>query len=79
MGKPLMLREADDRRLEALRKRLGTKTKVDVVRTALRLLEQDAERAERVARWQRAVRVAVAESRSALRDFRGHSRLHRDG
>jgi len=79
MGKPLMLREADDRRIEALRKRLGTKTKVDVVRTALRPLEQDAERAERVARWQRAVRVAAAESRKALRDYRPHSRLHRDG
>lgn len=77
MGKPLMLQEADDRRIEALRKRLGTRTKVDVVRTALRLLEQDAERAERVARWRRAVRVAAGESRRALRDFRPHSRLRR--
>ncbi|OGU21934.1 MAG: hypothetical protein A3K13_04360 [Gemmatimonadetes bacterium RIFCSPLOWO2_12_FULL_68_9] len=79
MGKPLMLREEDDRRIEALRKRLGTRTKVDVVRTALRLLELDAERAERVARWRRAVRVAGGESRRALRDFRAHSRLNHDG
>ena len=77
MGKPLMLQEADDRRIEALRKRLGTKTKVDVVRTALTLLERDAERADRVIRWQRAVRVATGESRRALRDFRPHSRLRR--
>ena len=79
MGKPLMLREEDDRRIEALRKRLGTRTKVDVVRTALRLLELDAERAERVARWRRAVKVAGGESRRALRDFRAHSRLTHDG
>ena len=79
MGKPLMLREEDDRRIEALRKRLGTRTKVDVVRTALRLLELDAERAERVARWRRAVRVAGGESRRALRDFLAHSRLNHDG
>jgi hypothetical protein len=72
-----MLQDADDRRIEALRKRLGTKTKVDVVRTALGLLERDAERAERVARWQRAVRIAAGESRKALRDFRTHSRLRR--
>ena len=77
MGKPLMLQEADDRRIEALRKRLGTKTKVDVVRTALTLLERDAERADRVIRWQRAVRVAAGESRKALREFRPHSRLRR--
>ena len=73
-----MLQDEDDRRIEALRKRLGTKTKVDVVRTALRLLEQDAERANPVARWHRAVRVVAAESRRALRDFRPHSRLRHE-
>jgi len=77
MGKPLMLQEADDHRIEALRKRLGMRTKVAVVRTALRLLEQDADRSDRLKRWQRAVKVAAGESRRALRDFRPHSRLRR--
>jgi hypothetical protein len=34
-------------------------------------------RAERVSRWERAVKVAAPESRRALRDFRKHSRLPR--
>ncbi len=75
MGKPLMLQEADDRRIEALKKRLCVRTKIDVVRTALDLLERDAERTERVARWQRAAKVAAPESRAALAAFRFGSRL----
>jgi hypothetical protein len=77
MGKPLMLQEADAERIESLKKRLGARTKIDVVRSALDLLEQDAERVERVAKWRKAVGVVARESRAALRDFRRHSRLRR--
>ncbi len=49
MGKPLMLQEADAERIESLKKRLGARTKIEVVRSALDLLERDAERARRVA------------------------------
>ncbi|MSR19676.1 MAG: hypothetical protein EXR91_01665 [Gemmatimonadetes bacterium] len=79
MGVPLMLQEADARRIEALKKRLGARTKVAVVRTALDLLERNAERAERVSRWKRAVKVAAHTSAQSLTDFRRHSRLHRIG
>jgi len=54
MGKPLMLQEADADRIETLKKRLGARTKIQVVRSALDLLERDAERAERVVRWRKA-------------------------
>ena len=77
MGKPLMLQEADAERIEALKKRLGARTKIDVVRSALDLLEHDAERVERVAKWRKAVGLVARESRAALRDFRPHSRLRR--
>ncbi len=77
MGKPLMLQEADADRIESLKKRLGARTKIDVVRSALDLLERDAERVQRVAQWRKAVGLVVPESRSALRDFRAHSRLRR--
>ena len=77
MGKPLMLQEGDAKRIEALKERLGARTKIEVVRSALDLLEHDAERQERVAKWRRAVGVVGRESRAALRDFRSHSRLHR--
>ena len=77
MGVPLMLQEADARRIEMLKKRLGARTKVDVVRTALDMLERDAERTDRVRRWERAVRLAKSESRRAAKDFRPYSRLKR--
>ena len=77
MGKPLMLQDADADRIETLKKRLGARTKIDVVRSALDLLERDAERTERIARWQRAARVAAAESQRVSREFQRHSRLKR--
>jgi len=72
-----MLQEADAERIETLKKRLGARTKIDVVRSALDLLERNAERAERVARWRKAVKLAVPESRAASREFQRHSRLRR--
>lgn len=77
MGKPLMLQEADHARIESLKKRLRARTKIEVVRSALDLLERDAERAERVTKWRRAAGLVTRESRAALRDFRRHSRLRR--
>ena len=44
---------------------------------ALDLLERDAERAERVARWRKAVKLVEPESRRVLREFQRHSRLRR--
>jgi hypothetical protein len=77
MGKPLMLQEADANRIETLKKRLGARTKIEVVRSALDLLERDAERAERMARWRKAVKLVQPESRKILREFQRHSRLRR--
>lgn len=77
MGKPLMLRDEDDARIELLKKRMGARTKIDVVRSALDLLQSEVERAERVERWRHAARRVTKESRRALRDFQGHSRLGR--
>ena len=77
MGKPLMLQDADAERIESLKKRLRARTKIEVVRSALDLLERDAERAERVAKWRRVAGVVARQSRAALRDFRPHSRLRR--
>jgi len=77
MGKPLMLQEADAERIETLKKRLGARTKIDVVRSALDLLEQDAEKTERVARWRKAAKLVATESRKVSREFQRHSRLGR--
>jgi hypothetical protein len=77
MGKPLMLQEADAERIETLKKRLGARTKIDVVRSALDLLEQDAEKTERVVRWRKAAKLVAAESGKVSREFQRHSRLRR--
>ena len=76
MGKPLMLQEADADRIETLKKRLGARTKIQVVRSALDLLERDAERADRVARWRKA-KLVTSESQKVMREFQRHSRLRR--
>jgi hypothetical protein len=77
MGKLLMLQEADAERIETLKKRLGARTKIDVVRSALDLLEQDAEKTERAVRWRKAAKLVATESRKVSREFQRHSRLGR--
>jgi len=78
MGKPLMIQEEDDRRIEELRKKLGIGTKVQVVRSALELLEKNAEKIERVQRWKRAAKIVSRSSKRVLSDFMSHSRLRRN-
>lgn len=77
MGKLLMIGEADHRRIERLKARLGIDRKVDVVRAGMDLLEAAAERAERAARWRRAAARVAASSRAVNAEFRAHSRLKR--
>ena len=77
MGKPLMIQEADDGRIERLKVRLDIPRKIDVVRAGMALLEQQADRRERVARWIRAASRVAAESGRVNAEFRPHSRLKR--
>lgn len=77
MGKPLMIQEHDDRRIEALKKRLQARTKVEVVRAGLDLLERDAERKARIARWRRAAQLAARTSRVVTKEFKAYARLGR--
>ncbi len=77
MGKPLMIQEDDDRRIESLRRRLGIQRKVDVLRAGIDLLEKDAERRERVQRWKRAAALVAPTSRQVNTEFRARSRLKR--
>jgi len=77
MGKPLMMQEDDDRRIERLKRRLGISTKIDVVRAGMALLEQDALRRERLDQWKRAAARVAADSARVNAEFRAHSRLKR--
>ena len=77
MGKPLMLQAADAERIQALKRRLGARTRIDVVRSALDLLERDADKTERLVRWRKAAGMVEAGSRRVSREFQRHSRLGR--
>ena len=77
MGKPLMIQEEDERRIESLKLRLGIQRKVDVLRAGIDLLEKQAERSERILRWKRAAALVAPTSREVNAGFRAHSRLKR--
>ena len=77
MGKPLMLREEDDRRIQVLKRRLGIDKKVDVVRAGLDLLEKEADRKQKIERWKRAAALVARTSSEVNAEFRKHSRLRR--
>jgi hypothetical protein len=77
MGKPLMIQEEDERRIESLKRRLGIQHKVGVLRAGIDLLEREAERRERVRRWKRAAALVAPTSREVNAEFQAHSRLKR--
>jgi hypothetical protein len=77
MGKPLMIQEADERRIDSLRRRLGIDRKVDVLRAGIDLLEREAGRRERIRRWQRAAALVAPTSREVNAWFQTYSRLKR--
>ena len=77
MGKLIMIREDDDRRIERLKKRLNIPRKVDVLRAGMDLLEARADREVRSGQWRRAASRAAATSRQVNAEFRSHSRFKR--
>ena len=77
MGKPLMIQEEDDKAIESLKERTGARTKVDVVRAGLRLLEKETERHERIKLWQKTAALVSKSSAEVNKSFQRGSRLKR--
>lgn len=77
MGRPLMIQEEDDRRIENLKRHLGIQSKVDVLRAGMDLLEKEVERTERVRNWKRVAALVAKTSRQVNAQFQPHSRLKR--
>ena len=75
MGKPLMIQPEDDNRIESLKEQTGARSKVDVVRAALTLLEEDVKRSERVKRWERAAKVVGKSGLDVLKEFQTKERF----
>lgn len=77
MGKPLMIREEDNERLEELKKTMGAKTKVQVLREALDALEAILERGRRIRRWMKAASLVKEDSARTNLEFQSCSRFKR--
>jgi len=75
MGIPLMIQEADNRRIESLKKDFGIHKKIDVIRAALDLLETEAQHRKKVARWKQAAKLVAKSSHEINKEFQSHSRM----
>jgi hypothetical protein len=75
MGKPLMIQTADNDKIEELKSKLGVKTKIEVLRTALILLEENLSKEARVKRWQKAARIVGTTSMEVLKEFQTKKRF----
>lgn len=78
MGKPLTIQEDDEEKIDELKKKLGARTKIEVVRAGLDLLEKEILRENRVKRWKHAAQIVSEESYRVTREFQKHSRLKRN-
>lgn len=75
MGKPLTIKPEDDARLISLKKQTGAKSKVEVIRNALTLLELKIEKQKRIDRWRKAAKVVGSSSLEVLKEFQTKNRF----
>ena len=75
MGKPLMIQQVDDDRIELLKKDLKIAKKIEVIRAALTLLEHEAERLKRIKRWKNAAKLVAKSSHTVNKEFQKSSRI----
>jgi len=69
MGKPLTIKESDDEKLLTLKEQTGAKSKVEVLRIALNLLELDIAKKDRIKRWKKSARIVGDSGLEVLNDF----------
>lgn len=77
MGKPLMIQSQDNDKIEELKAKLGVKTKIEVLRSALVLLEEKLSKEARVKRWQSASRIVGNSSMDILKEFQTAQRFEK--
>lgn len=75
MGKPLMIQEKDNEKIEELKKKLGMKTKIEVLRTALVLLEEKLSKEARINRWKKASKIVGTSDMEVLKEFQTEKRF----
>ena len=78
MGKPLTIQPMDDEQIERLRELTGLKTKIEVIRRGLRLLEDEVAREARVRRWKHAAAQVSESSRKINEEFSRNPKRFKD-
>lgn len=73
MGLPLTIQPDDDARLLRLKKPLGAKTKVEVLRLALDTLDNQLNRQKKIRRWARATKLVSRQSKKVNKEFQAAS------
>ena len=75
MGVPITIKTEDDERLLLLKEQTKSKSKVDVIRKALSLLELDINKKERIKRWKKAAAIVGDSSLEVLHEFKTKNRF----
>lgn len=75
MGKPLTIQIEDENKIEELKDKIGAKTKIEVIRRALSLLEEDVEKNYRIERWKKAAKLVGNSSMEVFQDFNTRNRF----
>lgn len=72
-----MIQKEDNELIEHLKKDLGIRKKIEVIRAGLKLLEKDAERLKRIKRWEHATKLVVkyGDEPRINKEFQTHSRM----
>lgn len=78
MAKPMMLQDHDDQKIEKIKRQIGCRTKIDVIREGLKLLEQKIDRQDKISQWKQAAKLASKSSLEILREFQPNSRFKKD-
>lgn len=75
MGKPLMIQLDDEKKIDELKEKLHAKTKIEVVRAGLELLEKEINRKEKIENWKKVAALVSSSSREVNLEFQKYSRL----
>lgn len=72
-----MIQNEDNEKIEQLRDKLGVKTKIEVLRTALILLEEKIIKEARIKRWQKAAKLVGGTGLEVMKEFQTKKRFEK--
>lgn len=75
MGKPMMIQTEDELQILKLKEKMGAKTKIEVLRKALDLLEAELKHQEKIERWMKSAKIVKDSGLEVLKEFETKSRF----